>query len=198
MPNKKSRKLFDRLSPFYARLFERQRKNYTKIFRDMDQCNISHFSSILDVGCGSGAMASVMSEMGLRTFALDHSLGMLTVAKSRLENRTVRFCRGSVESGLPFPEKSFDIVIAAFVAHGLDASQRLILYQEMRRVGKHLVILHDYNGVKSLTTSIAEIAEGGDYFNFIRNVKPELMNFFGNLEIVETEKRSCCYICNVN
>jgi ubiquinone/menaquinone biosynthesis C-methylase UbiE len=197
MPNTKSRKLFDRISPVYGRLYERQHKNYTRIFKEMDQCNLSHFSTILDVGCGSGAMACVFTEMGLTTFAMDQSWGMLRVAKSRHENENVRFCRGSIESGLPFPENSFDIVIASFVAHGIDAKQRLELYEEMRRVGKHLAILHDYNGVRSLSTSIAEIAEGGDYFNFIRNVKGELKNYFGNLEIIETEKRSCCYVCNV-
>ena len=197
MPNNKSRKLFDRLSPFYGRLFERQRKNYAKIFMEMDSCNLSHFSNVLDVGCGSGAMASVLLEMGLSTFAVDHSLGMLRVAKSRQENVNVCFCRSAIEGGLPFPANSFDIVIAAFVAHGMKLDQRMLMYEEMKRVGKHLVILHDYNGVRSVATSIAEIAEGGDYFNFIRDVRTELMDYFGNLEIVETEKRSCCYICSV-
>lgn len=197
MPNDKSRKLFDRISPFYGRLFERQRKNYARIFKDTNQCNLSHFSTILDVGCGSGAMASVFTEMGLKTFAMDQSLGMLSVATSRQENKHVRFCQGSIGDGLPFPENSFDIVMAAFVAHGMKLDQRLMIYKEMKRVSKHLVILHDYNGVRSVVTSIAEIAEGGDYFNFIRDVRTELMGYFGNLEIVETEKRSCCYICNV-
>lgn len=197
MPKNKSRKLFDRISPFYGRLFERQRKNYAKIFMEMESCNLSHFSNVLDVGCGSGAMASVLHEMGLSTFAVDHSLGMLRVAKSRQENENVRFCRSAIEGGLPFPANSFDIVIAAFVAHGMKLDQRMIMYEEMKRVGKHLVILHDYNGVRSVATSIAEIAEGGDYFNFIRDVRTELMDYFGNLEIVETEKRSCCYICSV-
>jgi len=197
MPKKNSRKLFDRISPAYGRLFERQRNTYTRIFKDMDDCNLSYFSSILDVGCGSGAMASVFTDMGLQTVAVDQSQGMLRVAKKRLENKKVRFCRTSVEGGLPFPENSFDIVMASFVAHGMKLDQRLMLYEEMKRVGKHLVILHDYNEVRSITTSIAEFAEGGDYFNFIRDVKEELLNYFGNLEIVQTEKRSCCYICNV-
>ncbi len=198
MPNNRSRKLFDRLSPFYRRLFDRQRKNYTKIFIEMESCNLSHFSTILDVGCGSGAMASVFTQMGLKTFAMDHSLGMLGVATSRPENKNVHFCRGNIGDGFPFPKNSFDIVIAAFVAHGMKSDQRFLLYQEMKRVAKHLVILHDYNGVRSVATSIAEIAEGGDYFNFIQDVKTEMMDYFGNLDVVETEKRSCCYISNVS
>ncbi len=198
MPDKRSRRLFDKLSPFYSRLFERQRLNYARIFINMDQCNLSNFSTILDVGCGNGAMASVFTDLGLKTFAVDHSLGMLRVAKSQQENSKVGFCLGSSLSGLPYSENSFDIVMAAFVAHGMKADMRLKLYQEMKRVGKHLVILHDYNEERSVVSSIAEWAEGGDYFNFIRVVKNELKDFFGNLEIVETEKNSCCYVCNVS
>ena len=197
MPNNKSRKLFDRISPFYGRLFERQRKNYAKIFMDKERCNLSHFSTILDIGCGSGAMASVFTQMGLKTFAMDQSLGMLRVATSRQENKQVGICQGSIGDGLPFPKNSFDIVIAAFVAHGMKSDQRFLLYEEMKRVAKHLVIVYDYNRVRSMTTNIVEFAEGGDYFNFIQDVKAEMMDYFGNLEIVETEKRSCCYICNV-
>jgi len=52
--------------------------------------------------------------------------------------------------------------------------------------------------VRSPVTNIAEFAEGGDYFHFIRVVKDELRDYFGNLEIVPTEKRSCCYICNID
>lgn len=197
MPNKKSRKLFDRLSPFYNHLYKRQHRNYARIFHEMDHCNLSHFSTIIDVGCGSGAMASVFSEMGLKTYAVDHSIGMLRVAKSRRENANVRLCRGSIGSGLPFSDNSFDVVMAAFVAHGMNADQRLLLYKEMKRVGKNLMILHDYNGVRSVAISIAEFAEGGDYFKFIRVVKDELMDFFGNLEVIETDKYSSCYVCNI-
>jgi ubiquinone/menaquinone biosynthesis C-methylase UbiE len=197
MPNTKSRKLFDRISPVYGRLFKRQRKNYGQIFRNMNNCNLSHFSTILDVGCGSGAMASVFSDIGLKTYAVDHSIGMLRVAKSRRENRDVQFLQGNAENGLSFPEDSFDIVIAAYVAHGLKKDQRLKLYEEMKRVGKHLVIVYDYNEVRSIVTTIAEITEGGDYFNFIRVVKQELTDYFGNLEVVNTEKRGCCYICSI-
>ena len=197
MPDNKSRKLFDRISPFYGRFFERQSKNYAKIFTDINSCNLSLFSTILDIGCGSGAMASVFTQMGLKTFAMDQSLGMLRVATSRQANKQVRFCQGSIGDGIPFPTNSFDIVIAAFVAHGMKSDQRFLLYEEMKRIAKHKVILYDYNGVRSLPTNIVEFAEGGDYFNFIRDVKTELMEYFRNLEIVETEKRSYCYICNV-
>ena len=198
MPNNKSRRLFDRISWQYGRFYNRQRKNYSRIFKEMYQCNLSHFSSILDIGCGTGAMASVFAEMGLKTFAVDQSMGMLRVAKSRQENISVSFFQVNGEDGLPFSDDSIDIVIAAHVAHGMKADQRLRLYGEMKRVGKYLVILHDYNEVRSPVTNIAEFAEGGDYFHFIRVVKDELRDYFGNLEIVPTEKRSCCYICNID
>lgn len=197
MPNNKSRKLFDRISRHYGRFYNRQRKNYSRIFKEMDECNLSYFSSILDIGCGSGAMASVFAEIGLKTYAVDQSTGMLRVAKSRRENGDVDCFQVSGEDGLPFSDNSIDIVIAAHVAHGMKADLRMKLYGEMKRVAKHLVILHDYKQARSLPTTVVEFAEGGDYFNFIKVVKEELRDYFGNLEVVNTEKRSCCYVCHI-
>ncbi|MEL7626702.1 MAG: class I SAM-dependent methyltransferase [Anaerolineaceae bacterium] len=198
MPIDRSARLFNRLSPAYERAFDRQRKQYTRIFQDMPYCNVSNFSSIVDVGCGNGAMASVFSEMGLKTFALDLSIGMLSVAKRRIENQNVYFTLGNAAGELPFPDKSFDIVMASFMAHGMDEDQRKKLYTEMQRVGKHLAILHDYNGAESILMKLAEVLEGGNYFQFIRQVKNELMEHYGNLEIMNTDKDSCCYISSID
>lgn len=198
MRKEKSIKLFDRLSPFFGRAYGRQRKQYSRIFQSMVQCNLSHFSTILDVGFGSGAMASVFADMRLKTYAVDRSMGMLKVAKQKLVHNKVNLVLADAVDGLPFPENSFDVVIAAFVAHGMQAEERLKLYAEMKRVGKHLFILHDYNGKRSLIYSLAEFLEGGDFFNFTRVIKDELMDYFGNLEIVNTDKMSCCYVCNIS
>lgn len=193
----KSRRLFDWLSPLYNQAFKRQRKRYAQIYGQMDHCNLSHFSSILDIGCGTGAMASVFADMGLKTYALDHSLGMVRVTKKRLANTPVNLLQGGATGSLPFPADSFDIVIAAFVAHGLKADPRQRLYEEMKRVGRHLVILHDYSQARSLLTNLTEYAEGGDYFDFIKVVNDELRDHFGNLEVVNLARGSCCYICTI-
>ena len=194
----KSRRLFDWLSPIYYHAFKRQRKRYAQVYGKMNNCNLNKFSSILDIGCGTGAMASVFADMGLKTYALDHSLGMVRVAKKRLANTPVNLLQGGAAGSLPFPADSFDIVIAAFVAHGLRPGPRQKLYEEMKRVSRHLVILHDYSQARSLLTNLTEYAEGGDYFEFIKVVNDELIDYFGNLEVVKIARGSCCYICNID
>ncbi len=102
---------------------------------------------------------------------------MLRVAKSK-RNKAVTFVQVGNDNRLPFASKSFEIVLAAYVAHGMQPEQRLELYSEMKRLSRYLVILHEYNQNRSLLTNIVEYAEGGDYFNFIRIVEDELKGGF--------------------
>ncbi len=198
MSANKSLKLFNHIAPFYALAYRWQRKHYHEIYANLPHCDLSRYSSILDLGCGNGAMASVFNELGLKTIGIDQSLGMLRVAKKQKENQAVTFVQVGNDNRLPFASKSFDIILAAYVAHGMQTEQRLKLYAEMKRLSRHLVILHEYNQNRSLLTNIVEYAEGGDYFNFIRIVEDELKGFFGNLQIVELGGRANCYICSVS
>lgn len=197
MRDKRSKRLFDSISPVYHFLYARHREKYQKFYKDKVECNLSRFSSVLDVGCGSGAMASVFSDLGLRTYGVDQSLGMLRVAKRQPENRNLKLIQNGAVDGLPFKDNSFDVIIAAYMAHGIKTDMRLKLYSEMKRVGRHLLILHDYSNKRSLITNVVEYAEGGDYFNFIKVIKDELEDQFGNLEVVPLEKRASCYICSL-
>jgi hypothetical protein len=67
----------------------------------------------------------------------------------------------------------------------------------MRRLAGKLVIIHDYTDKRSLITSILEWGEGGDYFNFIKVVRDEIHDFFGNLQVVTVESRGALYICQI-
>lgn len=198
MSANKSLKLFNHIALFYALAYRWQRKHYHEIYANLPHCDLSRYSSILDFGCGNGAMASVFTELGLKTIGVDQSLGMLRVAKKQKENQAVTFIQGGNDNRLPFASKSFDIVLAAYVAHGIQPEQRLKLYAEMKRISRYLVILHEYNQNRSLLTSIVEYAEGGDYFNFIRIVQDELKGFFGNLQVIELGGQASCYICTVS
>ena len=193
----RSRFLFDFIAPFYNAAFRRHRQSYSRIFLETKQCDFNHFFSILDVGCANGAMASVFCEKGLRAFAVDQSLRMLEFAQKQPESQGVTFLQADARNHLPFPDDSFDIVISSFVAHGMAIIQRQQLYREMKRDGRHLAIVHDYNGNHGFFSTLAEIAEGGDYFNFVRVAEDEIRGFFGNLDVVDTDEQSCCYVCSI-
>lgn len=193
-----SSRLFDRIAPIYGRTFGYQYKNYLEIYQRQPVKEIlADHRSILDVGCGTGAMASALRDRGYHVTGVDASLGMLRQAKNLISPNTASCVLSDVNSGLPFFAKGFDVSLASYVAHGLKPRQRLALYAEMRRLAGKLVIIHDYNDKRSLITSIAEWSEGGDYFNFIKVVQGELRDFFGNLQVIPVEPRAALYICRV-
>lgn len=194
----KSSRLFDRIAPMYGRTFDFQYKNYFEIYqREAVKQILADSHSILDIGCGTGAMASALRDSGYQVTGVDASLGMLRQAKKLISPDTTSCALSDVNSGLPFFAKGFDVCLASYVAHGLKPPQRLALYAEMRRLAGKLVIIHDYNNKRSLITDIAEWGEGGDYFNFIKVVQGELRDYFGNLQVMPVEPRAALYVCRV-
>ena len=193
-----SSRLFDRIAPMYGRTFDFQYKNYLEIYqREAVKQILADSHSILDIGCGTGAMASALRDSGYQVTGVDASLGMLRQAKKLINPDTTSCALSDVNSGLPFFAKGFDVCLASYVAHGLKPPQRLALYAEMRRLAGKLVIIHDYNNKRSLITDIAEWGEGGDYFNFIKVVQGELRDYFGNLQVMPVEPRAALYVCRV-
>ena len=191
--------VFDLIAPVYGLFFGYQKSRYLNILNRMSgQIFTSTNLSVLDIGCGTGALCAVFHELGYGVTGVDPSQNMLDIASSKPENKNVTFLNASVLERLPFPDKSFDVSIAAFVAHGLKSSEREVMYAEMRRVTKKLVILNDYNDTRAMTTSVIEWLERGDYFNFIKVVKKELMKSFGHLRVVDVDKRAAWYICSLD
>lgn len=193
-----SSRLFDLIAPIYGRTFRHQHKNYLEIYQRQPVKEIlAGCQSILDIGCGTGSMASALRDSGYQITGVDASLGMLRQAKNLLNSETTSCIFSDVSSGLPFFAKGFDVCLASYVAHGLKAPQRLALYAEMRRLAVNIVIIHDYTNKRSLITDIVEWAEGGDYFNFIKVIQDELREYFGNLQVIPVEPRAALYICRV-
>lgn len=189
-------KLFDNISNIYGWFFNFQINYYKKIIdRISDDFDISKYESVLDVGCGTGALSHVLSEQGLDVRGIDTSSGMLKQANKRKRNGNIEFLKIIPEEKLPFDDKSFDIVISSYVAHGLKPDDRINLYKEMQRVSNNYVILHDYNENRALLTTIIEWLEGGDYFNFIKVAKKELEGNFDEVTVIDVDTRAAWYIC---
>ena len=193
-----SSRLFDLIAPIYGRSYRFQHKNYLEIYQRQPVKDIlADCQSILDIGCGTGAMASALRDSGYQITGVDASLGMLRQAKKLISPDAASCVLSDVNGGLPFCAKGFDGCLASYVAHGLKPPQRLALYAEMRRLASKIVIIHDYTNKRSLITNIAEWGEGGDYFNFIKVVQGELRGFFGNLQVIPVEPRAALYICRI-
>ena len=68
--------------------------------------------TILDAGCGSGILTSLLDEMGYLVTGVDLSYPMIAAARhyTALNDVFIRFKRGDLEF-LPFPDRSFDAVV---------------------------------------------------------------------------------------
>ena len=197
MKNKKSGNfLFNFIAPIYGLFYNSQKKNY-KITIDniRDELDLSNFESIIDVGCGTGALCSVLNQEGLHVTGIEPAIRMLKIGSKKEENKDISFVECSTCSSLPFKDKSFDLSIASYVAHGLQPSERKQLFLEMNRLSKHYVIIHDYNEQRAFFTNIIEWFEGGDYFNFIKTVKTELNEHFKSVKVINVKKQASWYIC---
>ena len=196
-------RLFDTIAPIYGLFFHWQRRRFLRIMEDMQkELDLSGYNTALDVGCGTGALCSVLSDKGLKVTGVDPAARMLSAAGGRPENKGVTFIRASALERLPFEDKSFDIVIASYVAHGLQKEGRKKLYAQMGRLARNKVVIHDYNQNRSPLISLIEWLEHGDYFGFIKAARDEMENCFSDMrqcfafvQVADVGPNAAWYIC---
>jgi ubiquinone/menaquinone biosynthesis C-methylase UbiE len=199
----KSRRIFNSIAGIYGWFYDYQKRSFIKVIEEVKgDIDITTYKTILDVGCGTGALCSVLASKGLEVTGIDPAEKMLQVAKGKPENSGVEFIQGSVLDGLPFEDNSFNIAIASHVAHGMKAESRKIMYKEMSRVSREHVIIHDYNDRKTPFISFVEWLEGGDYFHFIKHAElemkdcmKEMENCFSEVRVINIGKNSNWYVC---
>ena len=77
----------------------------------LDAADVSGKMSILDVGCGPGYVSAAAAERGAIPIGLDFSAEMIAIAKKMFPR--IEFRQGDAQN-LPFPDASFDRVVANF------------------------------------------------------------------------------------
>ncbi|HZK10496.1 MAG TPA: class I SAM-dependent methyltransferase [Clostridia bacterium] len=203
MEEKKSSLLFNLIAPIYALFYHSQKRGFIKIIEKVkNEINLASFETIIDVGCGTGALCSVLNDRGMKVTGVDPAIKMLDIGRRKSDNKGIVFLQGNALEGLEFEDKSFDLAISSYVAHGLEAGDRKRLYAEMSRVAKDYVIIHDYNNKRSLLTSFIEWLEGGDYFHFIKHAEREMKDCltemttcFSEVRVIQVGVRANWYIC---
>lgn len=102
-------------------------------------------ASVLDVGCGTGALAARIRKAGYDVVGVDRSKGMLRVLKGRAPSvDAVAACSMS----LPFADDRFDLVYCVAVMHHIaEAASVLRTLREMVRVTRRggLLLVWDHN-----------------------------------------------------
>ena len=86
---------------------------------------------VLDLACGTGEIAALISDRADFVIGLDYSLPMLKVARKKLPE--IPFIRGDALN-LPFKENSFDTVLVSLGLRHFDNNDRAL--REMKRILK--------------------------------------------------------------
>ncbi len=113
---------------------------------------------ILDVGCGAGPLAAALRERGALVTGVDSSAKMLELARQRLGEGPALLV-ADLADPLPFPDNTFDDVIACLVLHYLEDWTAPLA--ELRRVlapGGRLIVAVNHPWIYKL------IRPEGDYF----------------------------------
>lgn len=85
--------------------------------RDLDQkvtretlTNL-HFTSILEIGCGTGKNTAFLAQIGESVHAADFSQGMVEKAKEKVRAENVRFSMMDITQRWNFENQSFDLIV---------------------------------------------------------------------------------------
>jgi ubiquinone/menaquinone biosynthesis C-methylase UbiE len=100
-------------------------------------------SATLDVGCGSGYIASILESKGFKVTGIDISTKMLALAKANAPQST--FLRMDMKR-LDFPRKSFDGIICLYSIFHVPRRYHLEILKRFRRVLRQKGILAIHMG----------------------------------------------------
>ncbi|MDH6565441.1 SAM-dependent methyltransferase [Streptomyces sp. SAI-117] len=99
---------------------------------------------ILDAGCGTGPLFGALRERGAIVSGFDASAGMLELARQRLGD-TAELQVAELGGPLPYPDDTFDDVVASLVLHYLeDWGPALAELRRVLRPGGRVIVSVDH------------------------------------------------------
>ena len=195
--DKRAKFIFNLIAPFYHLIDKGTEKDFEMMAQLLNGYYPLEGKSVLDVGCGTGSWIKTLSKYNLKYAAgADFSEKMVSVAKKRLENIDCFVQNGQNLS--MFEDKSFDMVTATFVLHGMKSNKRAIVINEMKRVARETVVIHDFYNNRQFAVRLLESLERSDFKNFQKNFKNEMAILFENFEILRGQNDNALYIGKIS
>jgi ubiquinone/menaquinone biosynthesis C-methylase UbiE len=195
-PNKRAKFIFNLIAPIYGNVDAGLIKNYRHAIGMVDKEIGIKGKHVLDLGTGTGAWAEMFRMNGaVNIQGIDFSKKMLT--ESRTKHPEISFVQGDAENLAEFADNSFDIVTASYVLHGVKKDRRNKMVNEMKRVSKKHVVIHDFSGSTPLFLRFLEFMEKSDYKNFKTNFCDELKSLFFEAKKIESINGSGLYFATM-
>ncbi len=158
----RTRRFFNRVAPAFHVIDRRLRPEYRKA---LEQLNLPSEWTVLDVGTGTGTLATVFSERGHPVTGIDTAERLLKKARKRVPGGEFRLLDLIDLKNLE--ANSFDIVALAYVLHGLSPELRTTALGEAARLGRQGVFVIDYSARGSWIVRLIEWIEGPHYPSFV-------------------------------
>ncbi len=132
-------------------------KFISKFYKDLNLDN-----SILDVGCGHYRNLKLFHETGFeKLYGLDKN-----IYEDYLDLK-VNFKQCNIENGIPFDDKSFDIVLCNFVLMFIEPMKQKFVVDELIRVTKRFLIIETNQLKKSTKNTFYKEYSFEDIVNWI-------------------------------
>jgi len=138
--------------------------------RTLIQNNIEGGQTVLDVACGTGALVFDLAENAKKVIGIDLSESMLKAARFEQKKRginNIEFITADASQLSVFTEKEFDVVTLSMALHQFDPEIHSPILNELKRVGKKIIIV-DYSvplpkNTYSLAVKIIEFLAGKEH-----------------------------------
>ncbi len=184
--------IFNLIAPLYYLIDGGTHKKYREMAALLNEQFPLKEKDVLDVGCGTGSWIASLANYNLhKAIGSDFSQKMILQATKNNKNLN---CILQKDSSLSvFPDKSFNLVTATFVLHGMKSEKRLELLKEMKRLAKDYVVVHDFYRGTPLLVRLLEFLERSDYVNFKKSFKNEMSQMFTETFIIESETGNALY-----
>jgi SAM-dependent methyltransferase len=101
-------------------------------------------SSVVDIGCGTGAQLFALSDKVVRGLGVDQSLKQIEHARkqaAKLDNKHIGFLAADAIRLDSAQDGEFDIAVASMVIHEMAMDKRLPVLNEMRRIARQLIVV---------------------------------------------------------
>lgn len=192
-PNKRAKFIFNFIAPLYKKVDKYLNNNFENAINIIDKEITISKKTVLDIGTGTGAWINKFLERGGENLTgIDFSTNMLK--QSNKKNLKVNFIYGDAENLENIKDKSFDIVTASFVLHGVKKDVRLKIFNEMLRTSSKYIIVQDFYGKTPFFISILEFLERSDYKNFRKNFTFEINNKIKSKKVIPLSYGTALYL----